>query len=301
MFDGGNRKQSTIDSYERRLKVLHGGKEPDNLAFLYEYDVILEKLEKYKPTTQRNFIIAIVSALKPIKTMKSAYDKYSALLEKYNNELKQNNTKSVTQQENWIDQNQVEEVYNKLYAEVYPILFNKKITESDFNKITQLILLSLFVLQQPRRLSDYMNMVIVKKMPKTQNTDLNYYDITNGIFIYNNYKTQQTYKQQTVDAVEPLQEIIKCYVNIHPNKLTTKNYIYMLCNYNGEPFKVSSQLTRILNKIFMKYCGKKVSSNLLRNIYLTNEFKPQNDKLNDTAYNMGTSASTIQNVYIKND
>ena len=301
MFDGGNRKQSTIYSYERRLKVLHGGKEPDNLAFLYEYDVILEKLEKYKPTTQRNFIIAIVSALKPIKTMKSAYDKYSALLEKYNNDLKTNNTKSVTQQDNWINQNEVEDVYNKLYAEVYPLLFNKKITELDFNKITQLILLSLFVLQQPRRLSDYMNMVIVKKMPKTQNTDLNYYDITNGMFIFNTYKTAGTYKQQTVNAVEPLQEILKCYVNIHPHKLTNKTKIYLLCNYNGEPFKVSSQLTRILNKIFMKYCGKRISINLLRNIYLTNEFKTDINKLNDTARNMGTSADMIKNTYVKQD
>jgi hypothetical protein len=300
-LEGGNRKQSTIDSYERRLRILHEGKDVDNLAFLYDYNVILEKLEKYKPTTQRNFIIAIVSALKHIKVMKSAYDYYSQLLEKYNNELKQNNTKSSTQKDNWINQNEVIEVYKKLYEEIYPILCKKNITEKDFNKIIQLILLSLFVLQEPRRLSDYMNMVIVKKLPKIQNTDLNYYDITNGIFYFNNYKTSGTYKQQSVEVNDKLQELLKCYVKVHPHKLTTKNHIYMLCNYNGEPFKVSSQLTRILNKIFMNYCDKKISINLLRNIYLTETFKPQHDKLNDTAYNMGTSSNMIQNTYIKND
>lgn len=300
-LEGGNRKQSTIDSYERRLRVLHDGKEIDNLAFLYEYDIILEKLQKYKPTTQRNFIIAIVSALKPVKTMKSAYDKYSILLEKYNNELKQNNTKSLTQKENWINQETVVEIYNKLYDETLPVLTKKRITELDFNKITQLILLSLFVLQQPRRLSDYMNMVIVKILPKQLNTDLNYYDSTNGIFYFNNYKTSGTYKTQTVEVNDKLQEILKWYIKVHPHKLTNKNQIYLLCNYNGEPFNVSSHLTRILNKIFMKYCDKRISINLLRNIYLTNEFKPENDKLEKAAYNMGTSASTIQNIYIKND
>lgn len=303
LLDGGNRKESTLKSYESRMKTLNGGKEIDNLAFLYDYDVILEKIQKYKITTQRNFIIAIVSVLKNVKTMKTAYDKYSKLLEQYNTELKTNNYKSETQKDNWIDQQTVVKVYENLYDQVYPILCSNKknITENNFSKIISLILLSLFVLQQPRRLLDYLSMVIVKKLPKDLDKDLNYYDITNSKFYFNNYKTQSTYKTQEVDVSEQLQELLNCYVNVHPTKLTAKNQIYMLCNYDGSKINNVSTLTRILNKIFMSSVGKKISSNLLRNIFLTDTFKPQNDKLNDVAYNMGTSASTIQNVYIKND
>lgn len=303
LMEGGTRKESTIKSYESRLKTLNNGKEVDNLAFLYNYDGILEQIQKYKPTTQRNFIIAIVSVLKPIKVMKSMYDKYSKLLEEYNTELKTNNTKSETQKDNWIDQDEVMKVYEKLYEDVYPILCNKKsnITEKDFNKIIQLILLSLFVLNAPRRLLDYLSMVIVKKMPKEMEKDLNYYCITSDKFYFNNYKTSGTYNTQEVEVNDKLQELLKCYINIHPEKLTSKNQIYLLCNYDGSKINNVSTLTRILNKIFMNSVNKKISSNLLRNIYLTNEFKPQNDKLNDTAYNMGTSSSTIQNIYIKND
>ena len=320
LMEGGTRKETTIKSYESRLKTLNGGKELDNLAFLYNYDGILEQIQKYKPTTQRNFIIAIVSVLKPIKVMKSMYDKYSKLLEEYNTELKTNNYKSETQKDNWIDQESVVKVYEDLYESVYPIIASRtsfsgkldnksnpirrptavSITEKDFNKITQLILLSLFVLQQPRRLLDYVTMVIVRKIPKNMNKDLNYYDITNSKMYFNNYKTSSTYNTQEVDVPEKLQELLKCYINIHPIKLTAKNQIYLLCNYDGSKINNVSTLTRILNKIFMNSVGKKISSNLLRNIYLTNEFKPQNDKLNNTAYNMGTSPSTIQNIYIKN-
>ena len=71
LIDGGNRKEATLKSYVSRLKTLNGGKEVDNLAFLYNYDGIIEKIQNYKITTQRNFIIAIVSVLKPIKVMKS--------------------------------------------------------------------------------------------------------------------------------------------------------------------------------------------------------------------------------------
>jgi hypothetical protein len=118
LMEGGNRKQTTIDSYERRLKTLNNGEELDNLSFLYDYDVILEKIQKYKITTQRNFIIAIVSVLKNVKTMKSMYDKYSKLLEQYNTELKTNNVKSESQKENWISQDEVIKVYDELYNQM---------------------------------------------------------------------------------------------------------------------------------------------------------------------------------------
>jgi len=303
LMEGGTRKQATTDGYERRLITLNDGKPLDNLAFLYNYDGIVEKIQqKYKLTTQRNFIISIVSVLKKVKVMKSMYDKYSKLLEEYNNTLKTNNTKTDVQKENWISQDEVIKVYTNLYENIYPNLCKKSnITENTFSKITQLILLAVFVLQQPRRLLDYKNMVLVRKMPKTMDTNLNYGDITNSKMYFNNYKTSKTYKMQEVPISVELQELLKCYISIHPVKLTTKNYIYLLCNYDGSPINNTTTLTRILNKIFMEYTGKKVSSNLLRNIFLTDTFKTDNDKLNQVANNMGTSASTIQNVYIKND
>jgi len=303
LMEGGNRKQETTDGYERRLITLNDGKPLDNLAFLYNYDEIVEKIQqKYKITTQRNFIISIVSVLKNVKVMKNMYDKYSKLLEEYNNTLKTNNTKTDVQKENWITQDEVIKVYTNLYENVYPNLCKKSnITENTFSKITQLILLAVFVLQQPRRLLDYKNMVLVRKMPKTMDTNLNYADITTGMFYFNNYKTSKTYKTQEVPISVELQELLKCYISIHPVKLTTKNYIYLLCNYDGSPINNTTTLTRILNKIFMEYTGKKVSSNLLRNIFLTDTFKTDNDKLNQVANNMGTSVGTIQNVYIKND
>jgi hypothetical protein len=302
LMEGGNRKQATTDGYERRLITLNDGQPLDNLAFLYNYDVILEKIQKYKLTTQRNFIISIVSVLKNVKTMKSMYDKYSKLLEEYNNTLRSNNTKTDVQKTNWISQDTVIQVYNKLYENVYPIMCKKSnITETTFSKITQLILLALFVLQQPRRLLDYKDMVIIRKMPKIMDTTLNYCDIITGIFYFNNYKTSKTYKTQEVHISTELQELLKCYVSIHPTKLTTKNYIYLLCNYDGTPINNTTTLTRILNKIFMEAVGKKISSNLLRNIFLTDLFKTDINKLETTAYNMGTSPNMVKNTYVKQD
>lgn len=303
LTEGGNRKKSTIDSYERRLRVLNSGKPVDNLAFLYDYDVVLEKIQKYKLTTQRGFIIAIVSVLKDVKVMKSMYDKYSKLLEHYNSELKNNNTKSETQKDNWISQEEVYKVYTQLYDLVYPILCSKKsnITEPIFNQITELIVLSLFVLQSPRRILDYLIMYVVKKMSKNDDKEINYLDLSNQLFLFNNYKTSSTYKTQEVDVSDKLFTIIQCYLKIHPVKLLAKNKIPLLCNFKGESFTSGTQITRILNKIFVRYTGKRISVNLLRNIFLTNKFKPQMDQLDTTAHDMGTSSNMIQTTYVKND
>ena len=301
---GGSRKKSTVDSYERRLRVLNNGSPVDNLAFLYDYDVILEKIQKYKLTTQRGFIISIVSTLRDVPVMKSMYEKYSKLLESYNQELKQNNnSKSDTQKDNWISQEDVYVVYSKLYEDVEPLLFKKSpITEKDFARITELIVLSLFVLNPPRRILDYLVMVIVKKLPKENNPELNYLEISKQLFHFNNYKTSGTYHTQTIAISDRLFTLLKLYIKIHPIKLSPSQVLVpLLCNYNGDAFTTGNQITRILNKIFLKYAGKLISVNLLRNIFLTNKFKPQMDELDTTAHDMGTSSNMIQTTYVKND
>jgi hypothetical protein len=71
----------------------------------------------------------------------------------------------------------------------------------------------------------------------------------------------------------------------------------LLVNNLGEPFEANNAITRILNKIF----GRRIGVSLLRNIYLTDKYSGKVAELNADATQMGTSASTIQNQYIKMD
>ena len=301
LYHGKNVKLSTIDSYDRRLRMLNNKEPIDNFSFLYDYDVIIDKLNKYKPNTQRNFIIAIVSVLKHVPSMTSMYSKYSKLMDLYNKELKTSNIRSVTQVNNWITQDKVMEVYNLLYNNIYPLIISKSIiAEPTWNKITQLIVLSLYVLQPPRRIADYINMYIVKKLPIVMDKSMNYLWLINpdnAVFYFNNYKTSGTYSTQSVEVSTELLNLINSYIKRHPIKLTTQNNIPLLCSIDGSPFTRGNIITRILNKIF----GLKISVSMLRNIYLTSKFAPQTLEMDETAHDMGTSTGTIQNSYIKKD
>ena len=77
-----------------------------------------------------------------------------------------------------------------------------------------------------------------------------------------------------------------------------KNYnVPFLVSIDGDEFKNSNEITRVLNKIF----NKKIGSSMLRNIYLTSKYSNNLKDLNLDAQEMGTSANTIQNQYIKLD
>lgn len=296
-------KQSTLDGYNQRLKKLNDGKEIDSYSFLYDPNGIMEKIKAYKPSTQRNYIIAIVQAIKQIPELKNLFEIYSKIMDEFNTSLKKNNTKSVQQQENWCTQEAIEGVYKKLLDEYveYFVRKNKSFTETEWDKILEVVILGLYTLQPPRRILDYTAMYIVKKMPKEIDQSINYYDVSTDMFHYNTYKTSGTYKTQSFKAPEKLATLLDCYVKVHPNKLTSSNKIPLLCKLDGSVFEKSYAITRILNRIFKRELGKRVSVNLLRNIYLTSKFGPKVAELSDTASQMGTSSNTIENNYIKID
>ena len=138
----------------------------------------------------------------------------------------------------------------------------------------------------------------VIKTSKDLNEDyknFNYYLPTNSKFLFYNYKTKGTYQLQEINVNETLQNILIQYLKLHPLK-KEKNF-YLLVEYNGEELKQVNNITRILNRIF----NKKIGVSMLRNIYLTDKFQKPLEVLNETAHNMGTSSSTIQNNYIKID
>ena len=70
---------------------------------------------------------------------------------------------------------------------------------------------------------------------------------------------------------------------------------YLLSKYDGSNFKNINDITNLLNKIFQK----KIGSSMLRKLYLTNKYGKMKNELEVSAENMGTSVSTISNVYLK--
>ena len=291
---------STFNLYVSNLIRLNDGQVPKNLNFLKNTEAITAKIEKYKPNTQRTYYIGIVSLLKDVPKFKKAFDFYYDRMMNLNKELKTNTTKSETQKENWVNQEDITSLYSTITEEVRPLLEKKKVSGPEYEKVLRWLVLSLYTLQPPRRNADYQFCVVVNKWTPSLDTKFNYYDLSTATFYLNNYKTKKTYSTQEIKAPETLDQVIKSYLKFHPLKADLKKKsgaVPLLVDYIGEPFESVNAITRILNKIF----GKRVGVSLLRNIYLTDKYSDKVEDLKDDAEAMGTSSNTILNNYVKVD
>ena len=285
--------------YTFNLTKLNGGKEFKNLNFLAKPEIV-EKLSPLNPNTKRTYIIAIVSSLKdrPEAKYKKIYTKFYEMLVEINKELKTNHTKSVKQEENWISQDAVKEKCDGLMEIVPKITSKRKLSEGEYKELLDAVILGLYCLQAPRRNKDYTDMLIVKSVPSGKEN--NYLDCKEMKWVFNNFKTEKTYKQQVIDIPDELQRLLKVYFKFHPQSKEIKKGepVHFLMTYDGKAIDNSTEMTRALNKIFG---GKKVGSSLLRNIYLTSKYGDKAKELKEDAKEMGTSVETASNHYIKHD
>jgi integrase len=290
--------ESSIKLYIRSLEKLNEDNPLKNLKFLSDPDKIIEKLSKYKQNTIRNYLIAIVSVLslnKETKPGKKLYEAYTPLLLDKNKKLKaeeSTNTKSETQEKNWLTQEQVEKVWEELKEKVDSFKSSKTVTESQYNILLQFMVLSLYVLIPPRR-NEYMNMSVIRGMP--QNDDTNYVDLDHNKLVFNKYKTARKEGKVSFDIPEKLQDVIAVYLKFHPLiKKTKKICIPFLVYYDGSPFSTVNAITRILNKVFKK----RVSSSMLRHIYLSGRYAGITEEQKKDAEMMGHSVEMARD-YVK--
>lgn len=282
---------SSIKLYLFTLCQLNGGELTD-IIFLRDVPKILSKLEKYKQSTVRTKLIAVIACLKTMDEPE--------LLKEYSDIVKQINdntdatVKSETQKENWMSKEEVMELWKKYDDEVNLFKNKRNITEKQEDILLRFMILSLYVLISPRRNADYGIMKIVKKITPDLSTEFNYLDLKTRTFYFNNYKTSGKYAQQDEQIPEKLWDVIKTYLKFH-----SKECDFFLC-IDNKPLPHKNSITLILNKIF----GKRVGCSMLRNIMASNklhEIHPLLDKVKEMAKEMGTSATTLINNYIKRD
>jgi hypothetical protein len=70
----------------------------------------------------------------------------------------------------------------------------------------------------------------------------------------------------------------------------------LITTYNGKPFSIINEMTRRLNKIFG---GRKISVDMLRNMYYSHKYGDIKADIIQDAKHMGTSLNNAVNIYTK--
>jgi integrase len=245
------------------------------------YKTILESLNDINTNSRKtrlaSFIVALddgsskhSSALKDMRVVMNK-DLDTIRNKDMNQEL------SESQKENFIPWTEVLEKYKVLEDEVQPLFKSKTLSSSQQQKLQLYILLSLYTKIPPRRSLDYTDMKIRNINKETDNY------ISFGAkpyLVFNNYKNAKRLGSQKVDIPKELASILKKYINKVPH-----DQEYLIVNSVGNPV-IQTFVTKVLNNFF----GKKISSSMLRHIYLTHEFGDVDlKKLDETTKDMGNS------------
>jgi hypothetical protein len=189
-------------------------------------------------------------------------------------ENKQELTES--QKESYISWTEVLKIYANLKTEAEPLFKLDRVNLSQFKKLQNYVLMSLYVLIAPRRSLDYSAFKIRNAKPSEDN-----HMVLKGNkakFVFNKYKNSSRLGVQSIDIPASLKTIIQ--------KWTKKNpYDWLIVNGKGNQV-TQSKINEMLNDIF----GKRIGSSMLRHIYLTHKYGAVDlNELKETTEAMGSS------------
>ena len=274
---------SSVKTYTSILLNLHknlNGSNENVEWFRSNIPPILQHLENKNKSTEKSTLSALY-----VLTQNPVYKKRMNQLSKSMHEENKLQKKSEKQQENWMSVKEIQSKYDELHNKVQQIFKKKAI--ADIGVIMDYLLVAFLSghLFPPRRNLDY---ALLKWKDYDKNVD-NYY--CRGKLYFNKYKTSDTYGLAVLKVPKELDTILKKWLKMNPSP-------YVLISSNEKPLS-SSQITRMLNKIF----GKEVSVNMLRHIYLTNFYQdmPKLSNMETLAATMGHNVQTALEHYVKKD
>lgn len=282
--------EGSIKTYSSTLNNLHKKLEFKSFDDFYKKEKeIIEFLKDKEPQNRKTIYASLIVLLDKLDDANDAVKEYRKIMMDDGHkslafEFKQEMTDK--QAENWITYDDVIDIRNKLEKDIKTLWKKEKLSNEEYTRILNFVILSLYTFISPRRLVDYTEM----KYKNYDTKNDNYYDQKNDMFIFNKYKTRGTYGVQNVVIPKELKQILTKWLKIN----TQSDY---LITDNSRKSKITPQT--LVNRFYAIF-DRKISVSMLRHIYLSNLLKnmPELEKLNQISKDMGHSL-TQQLLYVK--
>lgn len=202
-----------------------------------------------------------------------------------NNQYKEQ-TKNKKESDNWIEQEDLQAFYNTYLKIANDIFKKKEWSNADITELQKYFLLVFLggYFFPPRRSQDFTELKL-KTFDKEKD---NFY--FKGCFYFNIYKTAKSFGEQKIELPSDIDKQVKKYIKKIDNE-------YFFFNPKTGNKLTSPNITLMINSIF----GKKISTNMLRHVYLSNKYKdiPAIKEMYATSDAMGHDLKTSLEMYVK--
>jgi hypothetical protein len=292
-------KDNSIATYTSSITnfLKKGGKTDIEQGYSFLKDNIPEviKMAEQFPLERRKTVYSALTVL--FDDVPSVGDQYSTLVSSTRQLLGveyDKQEKSENQEKNWVSQDKIKEVYQKMEKEIKPLMAkHESRTRADLMKIQDFVILSLYVLQDPRRNEDYL---LMKHNGEINEAVDNYY--TSKEMVFNQYKNSNVKGQKRLPLSKKLRILLGKW------KMIQNSPYLIVLSKSGEVkegiLENGKQATaRIIHDSLNKSFGKNVTVNTLRHSLVSEKYPLYFDEIKQTAENMGTSYHTILHNYVK--
>lgn len=279
-----NLKNKTLESYIKKVKYIHKKLLNEDIDTNLIINLLTNK-HNYKLSYLNNNILIdyLTSKYSNKNTIKSYLIPFNIIC---NNSNSNTNFTDIINKINKDYEKQIDDnIVNSKDNNKIILDYNIITLENNINSLENIedkLIYALYTLIPPRRL-EYSNMYIINDINQDNDNNKNYLLIneTNSKFIFNNYKTNKTFKKQIIDITNmTLKNIINNYL-----KQTNTDKLF---NYSSNNFgkKISS--------IFKEIYNEDITVRWLRISYTTyiRKENKSNNELKDISYKMAHSIQT---------
>jgi len=299
------RSEKTVNMYianiKKLYKLLGNDDEMEDLDWLTDVEKVTDILSDKHFTTLRNYLNSIIVSLQVTEYPDELIKEYQSIRDEFNDKyIKENSTGviSAKQEQNFASMDEINNVIKEMKEEIdSKKLFRKDITPKEKALVQMYIMINILT-QYPFR-NDLAGMKFIKKkdfnnlsMEDKKKNNYLLQDKNDFYFILNEYKTQAKYGEKKIKVEKNnLPSLLRKYIPLLDNE-------FLFTSSTGKPFSRNA-LTQILSKTFEKYLGKKISTTLLRKIYMSSKYQGTKEEMEKDAEIMGHSKDVGQLVYTK--
>ena len=267
---------------------------------------IYDKLKKSDKglNVLRNLVNSMLIALSlfPDKGLSDKYNEYLKDLNKKVDEVSKSGVMSEKQASQFLSWEKIIKLRRLLARKVRlcQCYNQKKLSSRDFKLITSHLVLCLYTMLPPVRLSwSSVTFHSEKGFANIGHHEGNHLVMRkpNWIVVWQDYKTAGKYGKQTVDIPKPLERILRTHIRYL--KRNFPNNSYLLLNSRYEPMSRVS-LSKFLQSLFYSYFKKKISTTAIRRSFLSHKYSFEKKKEEEeVARQMLQSTSVQKSHYIK--
>lgn len=291
-----NLKPNTINQYIVQLNKIRKEFDADDLKFITKIKQVEDKVSEKHFTSQRNLYNAIIVYLMAIDEDKDIIKEYSDIRDKLNEkyeEEQQSGKISEKQGKNFVDISEIQKMIDEMEKEVKTYKKKESLTSKQKQLLKAYTLFNILI-RIPTR-NDQAGMILISKtmynkLKEEDKKKDNFLlmEKTSMKFIYNVYKTAKKYAENIVDIPKDLEKILRMYIRL--NKINSGEVLF--------PMTKNAQ-SQLLLKMSQKYMGKRISSTMIRKIYLSSKYGDTLKEMKKDAKMMGHDTATAQKVYVK--